>query len=105
MRRFDVVKNRDSGNAKRFPLLVVVQSEFLQGLPTQVVVPMVRAAKLRQRPALLLNPEAKVDGEAFVLLTQQLAAVPLGTLGARVGNLEPMRDDIVRALDFLFSGI
>ena len=105
MHRFDVVRNRDSGNAKRFPLLVIVQSEFLQGLPTQVVVPMVRAPKLHQRPAALLNPMASIDGEDFVLLTQQLAAVPLGTLGARVGNLESMRDEIVRALDFLFSGI
>lgn len=105
MRRFDVVRNRDSGNARRFPLLLVVQSDFLQGLPTQVVVPMVRTAKLRDRPAELLNPVAEVDGEDFVLLTQQLAAVPVTTLGNTVTNLDSRRDDIVRALDFLFSGI
>jgi toxin CcdB len=105
MRRFDVVRNRDSGNARRFPLLLVVQSDFLQGLPTQVVVPMVRSGKLRDRPAELLNPVAQVDGDDYVLLTQQLAAVPVTTLGATVASLEPRRDDIVRALDFLFSGI
>jgi toxin CcdB len=105
MRRFDVVRNRDSGNARRFPLLLIVQSDFLEGLPTQVVVPMVKTAKLRDRPAEVLNPVAQIDGESYVLLTQQLAAVPVGTLGATVTSLEPRRDDVVRALDFLFSGI
>ena len=33
MRRFDVVRNRDSGNARRFPLLLVVQ--FVQASPAK----------------------------------------------------------------------
>jgi toxin CcdB len=105
MRRFDVVRNRDSGNARRFPLLLIVQSDFLEGLPTQVVVPMVRREKLREKPADVLNPVASIENDDFVLLTQQLAAVPIATLGATVVSLESRRDDIVRALDFLFSGI
>jgi len=39
------------------------------------------------------------------MLTQQLAGVTLQRLKTRVAHLSDRRDDIVRALDFLFSGV
>jgi len=104
MRRFDVFCNRES-TARHIPFFLLVQSELLHDLPTRVVVPLVRLGALKGPPASMLNPEFEVEGVRVAMLTQQLAGVPVGVLRTRVASLEDQRDAILRALDFLFSGI
>lgn len=41
----------------------------------------------------------------YVLLVQELAAIPASALGALVGSLQARRDDIVAALDLLCTGL
>lgn len=105
IRRFDVVRNPSGASNKTFPYFLVVQSEFLQELPTRVVVPLTRAKAIKGPPAALLNPEFEIEGVRLVMLTQQVASVPLTALRTRVVSLESQRVAIVRALDFLFEGI
>ena len=105
IRRFDVLRNPSSASTKTFPYLLVVQSEFLHDLPTRAVVPLTRARSIKGPPAALLNPEFDIDGVRVVMLTQQIANVPLTALRSPVASLETHRDAIVRALDFLFEGI
>lgn len=105
IRRFDVLRNPSSASNKTFPYFLVVQSEFLQDLPTRVVVPLTRARTIKGPPATLLNPEFEIEGVRVVMLTQQIANVPLTALRSPVASLESHRDAIVRALDFLFEGI
>lgn len=105
MRRFDVYRNGDSASARHIPYLLIVQSELLLALPTRVVVPLVVPRELTGPPARHLNPEFDVDGQRVVMLTQQLAGVAIQRLKVRVGTLEAHHHTILRALDFLFSGI
>jgi toxin CcdB len=105
IRRFDVLRNPSSASNKIFPYLLVVQSEFLNDLPTRVIVPLTRTKTIKGPPVTLLNPEFEVEGLGVIMLTQQIANVPLSALRAPVASLEPQRDAIVRALDFLFNGI
>lgn len=105
IRRFDVLRNPSSASSKTFPYLLVVQTEFLHDLPTRVVVPLTRARAIKGPPATLLNPEFEIEGVRVVMLTQQIANVPLNALRAPVASLESQHDAIVRALDFLFEGI
>ena len=105
MRRFDVFRNASPRSSRTIPYLVLVQSELLDELPTQVVVPLVKGAALGGRAAARLNPSFDIEGEAVFLLTQQMGAVPTSSLTHRVASLEQSRDVIVAAVDFLFSGI
>ncbi len=102
--RFDVFRNPGQA-ARHVPYLLVVQSELLENLPTRVVVPMARNSAMKGPPATILNPEFSIDKIDVIMLTQQLAAVPTRILRKYVVNLEAQRDIILRALDFLFSGI
>lgn len=51
-----------------------------------------------------LNPVFEIDGERVVMATQGMAAVPLSILKHPVTTLEPMRAEIVAAIDLLFQG-
>ncbi len=104
-RRFDVFRNSNSSSAKHVPYLLVVQSEFLEELPTRVVVPLTKAAALKSKPAAQLNPQFEIESVKVVMLTQQVGAIATHQLKKFVANLDAERAIIVRALDVLFSGI
>jgi toxin CcdB len=105
MRRFDVFRNPDRASAKFIPFLLIVQSELLHEMPTRVVVPLVVPQSLSGPPAKVLNPEFEIEGQRVVMLSQQLAGIAVQRLKTRVAHLGERGDDILRALDFLFSGI
>lgn len=102
MAQFDVFRNPRRGV---FPLLLDVQADLLARLSTCVVVPMARVAKYGAPPIARLNPTARVGGVDYILVVQDLAAVPRSVLGARVGSLGSRRADVVAALDLLLTGI
>lgn len=83
--------------------LLDVQDDYLSGLNTRIVVPVLPAGKaafVSDR----LNPEFAIGGEAMVLETHLLAAVLASALGKPVGSLAAESDRITRALDFAFHG-
>jgi toxin CcdB len=45
-----------------------------------------------------------MEGGAFVMLTQSMAAVPVAALGGAVADLSAHRDEITRAVDLVFQG-
>jgi toxin CcdB len=44
------------------------------------------------------------EGEAYILMTPNLAAISMNDLGSAAGSLAERRDTIVAAVDFLLSG-
>ncbi len=102
MAQFDVFRNPRPGP---FPLLLDVQASLLSGLATRVVVPMAKRKGYGMPAITQLNPTAKVGGVEYVLVFQELAAVPATALGDMVGSLKSRRADLVRAIDRLFTGI
>ena len=102
MAQFDLYRNPHSGP---FPLLLDVQAELLSQLATRVVVPLVKLDRYGSRPITRLNPTVKFGRYEYVLVFQELAAVPLSVLGERRGSLASRRADLIGALDFLFTGI
>ena len=103
--RFDVYRNESPRTGRRFPYFLVVPSELLMALTTCVVIPLGRASVVVGRLAQLLTPELQVDGSSYAMYTPEIGAVPSEVLRKHVANLEAQRDTILRALDFLFSGI
>lgn len=104
MAQFTVYRNKNARSKGTFPLLVDVQSELLDDLQTRVVIPLTRAAALTKKPVDRLMPSLKLEDEAYVLVTPQLAGIASKELGAASGTLAEHRDVILAAMDFLLTG-
>jgi len=84
--------------------VVDVQSNLLSHLRTRVVVPMLPEG-LAPAPAGTLNPTFEIGTVRMVLLPQFTATVTTRELGPVIGTLAHRREDVVRALDLLLTGI
>lgn len=108
MAQFEVFRNPRGG---RYPLLLDVQADLLSPLATRVVVPLERLDRhgapgpSGRRAITHLNPMATVRRVQYVLVFQELAAIPASALGARVCSLAARRDELIAAVDLLFTGI
>lgn len=102
MARFDVYGNKDDTGAA--PFLVDVQSEFLEGLNTTVVVPLIRAdVHPGSRLPADLVPPFEFQGIRCVFYPPFIAAVSKTVLGERVGSLRNESALLVSALDRLMG--
>lgn len=104
MAQFDVYLNPNTATRKAIPYLLDVQADLLDTLATRVVVPLILAEEMGLA-ARHLNPQFKVKGVAVVMSTAELAGVALRSLGDKVASLKTRRDEIIAALDLLFTGI
>jgi toxin CcdB len=52
-----------------------------------------------------IHPTINVDGQRYVALIEELAAVPPSVLGRSIASAEAQRYEIIAALDLLFTGI
>jgi len=104
MSQFDVFPNPDPGTRTRIPYVVVLQSDFLEAIENHVVAPLRSKQDNAIVPVVRLNPVAEIEGEEYLVRVQDLATVPRRMLKSPVANLSPQRDEILAALDFLFTG-
>ena len=104
MAQFTVYRNKNPGSRATFPFLLDVQSDLLEDLQTRVVIPLSKAAALTKRPVSNLTPLLSFEGEAYVLVTPELAGIARKELGAVAGSLADRRAVIFAAIDFLLSG-
>ena len=104
MAQFDVCLNPNPDTHKSIPYLLDVQADLLDALVTRVVVPLVLAEEMGLA-AKYLNPQFKIKGVAVVMSTAELAGIPNRSLGDKVTSLKSKRDEIIAALDLLFTGI
>ena len=105
MAQFDVYRNPSTATRKHFPYLVDIQSPYLEGLATRIVVPLGKASLFKDTAMKGLTPEVTFQDEHLSLLTPQISAIPKKQLKARIGSLSHMRDDLLNALDFAIFGI
>lgn len=104
MAQFDVYLNPNPDTRDSIPFLLDVQADLLDMLATRVVVPLVVAEEMTLA-AKHLNPQFKIKGVAVVMSTAELAGIPSRVLGDKVTSIKNKRDEIIAALDLLFTGI
>jgi toxin CcdB len=103
MKRFDVcAASRFVGSGKD-RLVVVLQHESLDELTTTVVAPLYKPAEFRALQR--LTPTVIIGRQKYIVAIDRLASVPKRQLGRVVGNLEDLRFELIKATDYLFSGI
>jgi len=104
MAQFDVYPNPNPATRKNIPYLLDVQADLLDTMATRVVVPLVLAEVMGQGVK-QLNPHFKIKGVALVMSTAELAGISARILGEKVVSLKVRRDEVIAALDLLFTGI
>jgi len=104
MAQFDVHPNPNPASRERIPFLVALPSDLLGAFDATVVAPLRLKAELDVVPVLRLNPMVRIDDQTYLLRTQELAAILTRSLKTPVANLSAQREEILAALDFLFTG-
>ena len=102
MAQFDLCRHPRS---RRYPFLLDLQADLLRDLVTRIVAPLTPLKRVGGKPISRLNPVVAVDGAQYAILFQELAAVPLTAMGDPVGSLRGRRDELIAALDLLFTGV
>lgn len=103
MAQFDVFENPNEETNQAIPYLLDVQADLLDTLSTRVVVPLV-AASAMGKAIKHLNPGFTIEDTDVFMSTAELAGIPIRAIGEKVGSLKDRRQEIVEALDFLFTG-
>ena len=84
-------------------LVVDLQTDLIGIEASRIVAPLRDAGRYVAFPG--LTPVVEVDGEAWIVRVQELAAVPGAELREPVGALAGERDAVKRALDILIDGV
>jgi len=93
---------RRQPSASTHPTLLDVQNDYIDSLPTRIVVPLRREAAFGPR-ARNLNPAFTIGADKVVLDTAALGAAPLAELRKTAANLREERATVQEALDTLFG--
>jgi toxin CcdB len=103
MAQFDVYTNPNSETKRAIPYLLDVQTDLLNTLRTRVVIPLYSVSAMG-KAAKHLNPQFSIKRTTVIMSTAELAGVTVNTVGDKVCSLKEHRNDIIAALDFLFTG-
>lgn len=104
MEQFAVHRNPNPEFAERAPYLLVLQSDLLRDLATVVVAPLIEEGRFG-KPATVLNPVFEIEGNRVVLSVTELAGISRRDLGGYVTSLGQARQELIAAIDLLFTGI
>jgi hypothetical protein len=101
-RQFDVFENPSSRSRAVAPFVVVMQSHFMDEMPTTLVAPMIR----EQRSGDFTRVSVPITlGDATLYLSlAEIAPIRRDNLKHRFADVRAWDDDIRRALDRLFTG-
>lgn len=102
MPRFDVHQYK----VRNSPVLAVVnvQADILSSLATRLVVPLVPGVLGKDETLARLKPRINLNGEPFILVTTDMAALRTDDLGPVIVNIEDQRQTVIDAIDFLLQG-
>jgi toxin CcdB len=81
-----------------------VQDNQLHHLSSRVVVPLLYI-EAAPPPIARLTPVFVIGDRRYLMMTYQMAAMPAKELGVEVAQLDDYRVEIIKAIDFLLTGV
>ncbi|MEX0423608.1 CcdB family protein [Providencia rettgeri] len=100
--QYHLYQNRD--DAIKYPYLLDIQSDIIDILNTRLVIPLFDSRLVKKPLPARLNPQLFINRQVFILMTHQMACVPLSLLGKEIIDLTHQRDTIRQAVDLLIDG-
>jgi toxin CcdB len=104
MAQFDVYPNPEPSQRNKIPYLLDLQCDLLQDLNTRVVAPLYDVAVVNRPQVRGLTPIFAVEGRQVVMVTPELAGIPVRRLPPKIDNLANERSAIIAAIDVLSTG-
>lgn len=102
MAQFDVYLNTNPSTRQNIPYLLDLQTDLLDMLKTRVVVPLELCSQAKA--AQQLTPVFEIENNKVLMSTPELAGIHIKYLGDYVCSLANKRQEIIAALDLLFTG-
>jgi toxin CcdB len=102
MTQLDVFANPNRRMRPSYPLLAVLQARVVDG-KTRVVAPLIPATV--GLPVSRLLPVVEHQGQRYAVAVELVTNLPARLLRDPVGSIAQYRDDLIRAIDWLFCGI
>ena len=99
----DVFLNPAQRFRAAFPFVSEIQADIADGRD-RMVAPMAHVSAVPGTPA-RLSPVVLHGGQAYYLVLPLMGLLPRSRLMHSLGTIRQSRDDIVRAIDWLFTGI
>ncbi len=100
----DVFANPVSLTRRAFPFLAVLQADLAGDGRGRIVAPLAPRSAMPGAVGRLL-PIVEHDGAQFLLALELMTSIPRDALRQKLGSIAAHRDDITRALDWLFTGV
>lgn len=104
MAQFDVYENKDPKSLAIKPYYLDIQTPLLDSLSTRTVIPLV-LDKYLANPIQFLNPSFTVECKTVYLSTAEIRSTSYNYLGDNIISLAHKRNEILSAIEFLYSGI
>ncbi len=105
MSQYHVYENLNEKSKKVYPYIVDVQSTLLTDLETRIVIPLAVKEKIGKGIIKNLNPIIVIKKKEYILITQQMAGIPMTQIGSSICDCLSERNEILSAIDFLITGI
>ncbi len=105
MAQFDVYPNPQPVARERFPFVVQVQSDFLDKLPTRLVMPLAVIELTEDQLPTDLTPIFQVHGQRLALMPYLAAPLPKSLLKKPVECLPEAALTVAKCLDVVLSGL
>lgn len=105
MAQFDIYPNPNAAQRQIFPFVVQLQHDFLDSLPTRLVVPLQRARVPADAFPRRLTETVRVEGEALYIAVHLAAALPSKLLRSPAASAHDQQSVLRDALDALVSGV
>jgi hypothetical protein len=100
----ELYANPNPHSRRAFPLVVVLQADFAEG-GTRLIAPLAPHTGPLASAASRALPLIDHEDKRYAVTLPLISALPSHQLRNAIGSLAPYRDDITRALHWLFFGI
>jgi toxin CcdB len=103
--QFDYYANPNPQSREWAPYIVDLQHEMLSSLGTHIMAPLVVVNPSSEPTIQRLNPVIHIEDKQYFLSTAEMASVPLKELSTCRGNLSGHREELLAAVDLLFTAV
>lgn len=103
MAQFDVYRNPNPDSRDWAPFLVDLQHDMLGDLATRIMAPLLPASGATTLKG--LSPDVQIDGARYFVSMVEMASVPVSELSSPRGDLRDYRQNLLAAVDLLFTAV
>ena len=104
MAQFDVFVNPLASARRAYPFVVAMQSDLTISAAEQLVAPIASLEYGRSTGGRVM-PAVALQGNNHIVVVPRLTTMRSRDLTEKVSSIAPARDELLAAVDYLFSGI